>query len=1116
MRKLPTALCCLLVCCFDPCPARAQEWTAGTAPPATATKVDTSKEAIVYEQMRGHLRYEADGTGSKDTYARIRVQSYAGVRKVGQLVFNYDSANSQIEVRTIRVTKSDGKVVTAGPEAIQDMTSPTAQAAPTYTDLRQKHVVVPDLSPGDTLEYETFTTYRPLTPGKVWQVWDFISDTICLDEQVEIDAASTLSLKTTTTGAPNPSMVEKGDRTLWTWKTDHLVHGDLPVWIPSTSPFPDAKALLSGANLTHPRRIWITSFASWAELSAWYARLEHDPRIASPEVRAKAQELTRNAHSDLEKTRAIYDYVARNIRYVSLSFGVGRYQPHAAADVLAHQYGDCKDKTTLLEALLESVGIQAWPALLMASGYMDDVPSPLEFDHVISYLVVDGQELWLDSTLGVAPFGYLLPNVRGKRALITTPEKGAELRAIPADLPTATVYRLALDGKLDDDRKLGALLSFETRGDWEVLFRLSLVQSSVAQMQSAIEAAAKKSRKADDLALSDLDASDPYDTASPFRLRVRLTGTLPEETETPSKDNSAKSSASDSPLTSKNMEEMLSLFLPEGDFNQAVVLGDPKEVNIHIKFVLGPQEAAKVTGKTPDLRPVHLVRDFAEYDQSWSWEAPTLTAEGRIATKVASVSKDRASEYSAFRSAVGAELKEIAYALGAPRSEGPSVELAVRYADAVQAIEAEKFAGAQQTLESIVKDDPNFVSAWSSLAEVRARRKDWEGSGQAYQKLIALHAADHGVYNGLIRAYIAERLYSEAITSAKKELEEFPNLPDGRYNLGWAHLEAEQFEQAAEAYELATKLLPRNARVLIQLGRAYAGAHEMGSARTAFGRAVQLDTSPPTLNAVAYYSAEAGLDLERAEEESKRAVASIENQVNAVKLRDFNGNTIELLTRLAAYWDTLGWIRFKKGDLAGAEKFLRAASDLSEESTIQMHMGRIEEELGHQKEAMRFYVAALDARQIPMAKQASSGKQVAPPRRPQTPTEREAHKRLVALAGSQAAVDEQRKEGSSNRNLKRIVAVPYADAHEESEQVGMLLAPGPRITSSRIMAGPEGQSKLLGRFDEHTPPQMFPDEGITSIPRLGVIRCRTNPAECEFEFLTNERAEELFVDSDVF
>jgi transglutaminase-like putative cysteine protease len=59
-------------------------------------------------------------------------------------------------------------------------------------------------------------------------------------------------------------------------------------------------------------------------------------------VRKKAADLTRGATTPVEKTRRLYDFVARNIRYVSLSFGVGRLQPHAASEVLQNGYGDCK------------------------------------------------------------------------------------------------------------------------------------------------------------------------------------------------------------------------------------------------------------------------------------------------------------------------------------------------------------------------------------------------------------------------------------------------------------------------------------------------------------------------------------------------------------------------------------------------------------------------------------------------------------------------------------------------------------------------------------------------------------------------------------------------------
>ncbi len=48
----------------------------------------------------------------------------------------------------------------------------------------------------------------------------------------------------------------------------------------------------------------------------------------TPEIRAKAQELVQGKTAELDKMAALYNYVAQNIRYVSLSFGLGRFQPH--------------------------------------------------------------------------------------------------------------------------------------------------------------------------------------------------------------------------------------------------------------------------------------------------------------------------------------------------------------------------------------------------------------------------------------------------------------------------------------------------------------------------------------------------------------------------------------------------------------------------------------------------------------------------------------------------------------------------------------------------------------------------------------------------------------------
>ena len=182
--------------------------------------------------------------------------------------------------------------------------------------------------------------------------------------------------------------------------------------------------------------VQLTTFQSWEKLGAWYASLERDRRQPNDAIKAKAEELVQGKTDDMAKVKALYEYVSRNIRYVSLSFGLGRYQPHEASEVLSNSYGDCKDKNTLLAALLAAEGFQSTSVLIGSQHELDpEIPSPSQFDHVITRVPVNGKEIWLDSTNGVAPFRMLAASLRDKEGLAIPPDGKASLVWTPADLP---------------------------------------------------------------------------------------------------------------------------------------------------------------------------------------------------------------------------------------------------------------------------------------------------------------------------------------------------------------------------------------------------------------------------------------------------------------------------------------------------------------------------------------------------------------------------------------------------------------------------------------------------------------------------------------------------------
>jgi hypothetical protein len=210
----------------------------------------------------------------------------------------------------------------------------------------------------------------------------------------------------------------------------------------------------------------------------WYWNLQKDRVEPTPAIRTKSAELTKGLTDDAAKLRAIYGFVGTHYRYVGISFGIGRYQPHAAEDVLTNNYGDCKDKHTLLSALLQASGIVLYPAFISSSYRLDpDVPSPAQFDHIIGYLPRakdndnEKDAVWLDTTPEVAPFGYLVPRLRDKQALVMLGDKPAQLIATPADPPVPNSAIFKIDAKLSDNGTLDAKMERTDRGDTEVVFR---------------------------------------------------------------------------------------------------------------------------------------------------------------------------------------------------------------------------------------------------------------------------------------------------------------------------------------------------------------------------------------------------------------------------------------------------------------------------------------------------------------------------------------------------------------------------------------------------------------------------------------------------------------------
>ncbi len=470
MVSMAACFCCLLSATAQEKPVTqlVKEQPAAAIPAAAAKAQDFSKEGLVLEQVHTAFRMEADGTGTRQITGRTRILADSGVKEMAVLTFTYTASNQQVDIGYVRVVKPDGTVVVTPGYNVQDMPADVSRSAPMYSDIHEKHVAVKGLAVGDTLETQvTIRTLKPEVPGQFWFQYSFEKNLIILDEQLDLDVPADKAV-TVASADVQPTVTTSGGRKLYHWASSNLAR-------------PDPDAPPESVKRWKPS-VQVTTFSSWAQVGAWYESLQKEPLAVTPAIQAKAAALTRGLTTDEDKVRAIFNEVALHIHYVGLEFGIGRYQPHPADDVLSNEYGDCKDKHTLLAALLKAAGIEAWPVLISSSRELDPAtPSPAQFDHVITLVPLAGKVLWMDSTEEVAPVNILMATLRDKQALAVPKDKPAYLERTPADLPSPRTIRIQVEGKLTDQGQFSGHIAESSDGDVGMLFRAGFRQVPQSQ-----------------------------------------------------------------------------------------------------------------------------------------------------------------------------------------------------------------------------------------------------------------------------------------------------------------------------------------------------------------------------------------------------------------------------------------------------------------------------------------------------------------------------------------------------------------------------------------------------------------------------------------------------------
>lgn len=1026
-------------------------------------KPDYSKEAFVDEEDTTKIVFENDGTGTREITFRLRVQSDAGVQRYSVLSLPYQEATETVEIVYVRVRKPDGTVIVTPAENILDMPSDITRQAPFYSDQHEKHVAVKGLNAGDVLETQTrWHVTKPLIPGQFWTAFNISHDFIILHQEFQINVPRERAVKWKSP-AFKPVITEEAGHRIFTWTRSQLEHQSAA----EDKKDQEEKAYQASRGKLPPPDIQLSSFQSWEEIGAWYSNLQQERVKPSPEIRAKAAELTKNATDDSARLHAIYNYVSTQFRYIGVGFGIGRYQPHSAADVLANQYGDCKDKHTLLASLLDAAGIKAYPALINSSRELDpDVPSPVQFDHVITAVPQGKDFLWLDSTAEVAPFGYLFSVLLNKQALVMPTDQSARLVTTPADLPFKPLRTFSIDAKLDDTGTLEGKVEQSLQGqDVEVLFRKGFRSTPQQQWKDLVQRFSYSSGFSGDV--SDVVASQPEKTDEPWHVSYDY-----KRKDYPDWANHRISP----PLP------VIALPTFGDDETKPTVpmwLGAANEIDFRSQVEL-PKGYAPVLPSAVDLK-----EDFAEYRTTYSVKDGKLITERHLITKVSEIpvseyarykkfiktmENDRSSYVETSTSGTNSQSMGLDVAMAKirslPDSDNPAAMAAEN--DARQASERGDLPSVIVSFEHAVKLDPKFTRDWLLLGTLQMNSPSPDAGLGTLRKAAASDPTQVLPLTILGYALLRLKKYDDAAATLRQIIKIAPENIEAAWNLGVVLSQMKLYSDAASAYESAIKLDPSEPRLEIELGDAYLHGGDETKAMAAYKRTLELSSEPEMFNAIGYELADSNKQLPLALEYAERAVREEEEISANVNLSNLKIEDVRHTYSLGAYWDTLGWVHFRLGHDDKAEKYLRAGWIVSQDPDEADHLGQVYERQHKQEEAARMYRLAL----------------VSPGHSDNESAIRDRLNRLTGEEKPSSSMMDREDLGET-----RTFTVERITKETSNAEFFLLIGPGSKVEDVKFVSGSEklrqGESAL--RKIEFKVP--FPDDGPSHLVRRGILSC---------------------------
>ena len=417
-----------------------------------AHAADGSGADVRVLSFHADVHVQPSGAYTDQQTQAIEALTRTGAQSLNPYQEEFSKSMSTMKVESAYIVKADGQRVDIPAADIVERPAPAppgSDGSPIYDNNMMLSVALPGFNKGDTLHLQTLKTQtKPFFAKQFFDVWGPAENESARDQKVVVHGPAGMHLQAAQRGGWTITHdIANGAETFTATLAEH--HAEFP-----------GTATVDASDYSPVFEV--TSFPSWAAVGAAYWSTAQAQAAVTPLVKQVADQVAGKLHG-WDAVKALYMWESQHIHYIGLELGVGGYVPISANTTLKTGYGDCKQHSTLLEALLAARGIQVDPVLINWSNGFKLLPLPgLDFNHAIDY--VPKYHVFLDATGEFETPGQLAIGERDKPVVISGPHP--RLARTPGAEPAKNklVYDATLH--LAADGTLSGTAHMTTHGWW--------------------------------------------------------------------------------------------------------------------------------------------------------------------------------------------------------------------------------------------------------------------------------------------------------------------------------------------------------------------------------------------------------------------------------------------------------------------------------------------------------------------------------------------------------------------------------------------------------------------------------------------------------------------------